>query len=122
MMFQLDQFQVMDIAKQKFDDRQYISTLVVSAVAALAIILFFAFVVRPYFRWLSYDPEKKEEQAIIEEYRPDLEVETMQNVQVQEDVPFEKMSSKEQVLFMARNEPKRTTEALRILMNPNSNA
>ena len=52
------------ITKKKKDDREYLSTLVVSGVVALGIILFFAMVVRPYFRWLSYDPEKKEEQRL----------------------------------------------------------
>lgn len=118
MMFQLDPFQVMDIKKQRKEDRAYLSTLAVSAVVALALILFFAFIVRPYFRWLSYDPEKKKEQSIIEEYKPDLEIAQMQNVKIQEDVPFEKMTPKEQVFYLARNEPKRTTEAIRMMLSP----
>ena len=117
-MFQLDPYQALEIKKQKKEDRQYLSTLAISAVVALAIIFFFAFIVRPYFRWLSYDPERKEEQSIVEEYKPDLELGTMQNVQIQEDVPFEKLSPKEQVLYLAKNEPKRTTEAIRIMLSP----
>ena len=42
----------------------------------------------------------------------------MSNVQVKEDVPFEKLSPQEQILFLAKNEPARTTEAIRILLNP----
>ena len=118
LMFQLDPYQALEIKKQKKEDRQYLSTLAISAVVALAIIFFFAFIVRPYFRWLSYDPERKEEQSIVEEYKPDLELGTMQNVQIQEDVPFEKLSPKEQVLYLAKNEPKRTTEAIRIMLSP----
>ena len=118
MMFQLDPFQMMEITKKKKEDREYLSTLAVSAVAALAIMLFFALIVRPYFRWLSYDPEKKEVQSFVEEYKPDLELGSMQSVQIQEDVPFDKLSPKEQVLYLARNEPKRTTEAIRIMLSP----
>lgn len=118
MMFQLDPYQALEIKKQKKEDREYLSTLVISSVIALAIMFFFAFIVRPYFRWLSYDPERKEEQSIVEEYKPDLELGSMQNVQIQEDVPFEKLSPKEQVLYLAKHEPKRTTEAIRIMISP----
>lgn len=121
MMFQLDPFQMIEIATKKREDRAYLSTLLISAIVALALVMFFSFVVRPYFRWLSFDPEKKEQEKIIEEYKPDLEVGTMQSVQIQEEVPFDKLTPKEQVLFLARNEPKRTTEALRVLMNPGQN-
>lgn len=118
MMFQLDPFQMMEITKKKKEDREYLSTLAISAVIALAIMLFFALIVRPYFRWLSYDPERKEEQSMVEEYKPDLELGSMQSVQIQEDVPFDKLSPKEQVMFLARNEPQRTTEAIRIMLSP----
>ncbi len=122
MMFQLDPSQLMAIKEQKKEDRAYLSTLAISAVIALAIAFFFGFVVRPYFRWLVYDPEKKEQMAVVEEYRPELETATMQRVKVQEEVPFEKMSPKDQVMYLARNEPKRTTEAIRILLSPTSGA
>ena len=118
LMFQLDPYQAMEIKNQKKEDREYLSTLTVSAIVALAIIFFFTFIVRPYFRWLAYDSERKEEQNIVEEYKPDLELGSMQNVQIQEEVPFEKLSPKEQVMYLARNEPKRTTEAIRILISP----
>ena len=118
MMFQLDPFQLVDAKRQRKEDRVYMSTLMTSAVIALALILFFAFVVRPYFRWLSYDPERKEDEAIIEEYKPEIEVSQRQAVQVQEELPFDQMTTKEQVLFIAKNEPKRTTEAIKILIEP----
>jgi flagellar M-ring protein FliF len=74
--------------------------------------------VRPYFRWLSYDPERKRAETIVEEFKPDLELGAAQNIQVREDVPFDKLSTQEQVLYIAKHEPKRTTEALRMLLNP----
>jgi len=122
MLFQLDPFQVQVISEKKKENREYITTLVVSGAVALALVLFFAFIVRPYFRWLAYDPQRKKEEKLIDEFKPDLELNTIQNIQVKEDVPFEKLSPQEQILFLARHEPKRTTEAIRILLNPHQAA
>lgn len=118
MMFQLDPVQMDALKEEKKETREYISTLAMSSAVALALTLFFAFIVRPYFRWLSYDPNRKYEQQMVEDYKPDLEIGALQNVQIKEDVPFEKLSPQEQVLYLAKNEPKRTTEALRLLLNP----
>lgn len=118
MLFQLDPYQVQAIKEKKKENRDYISTLVISGIMALALVFFFAFIVRPYFRWLSYDPERKKAEAIVEEFKPDLEMGNIQNVQVKEDVPFEKLSPTEQVMYLAKHEPQRTTEAIRILLNP----
>lgn len=121
-MFQLDPMQQQSIKEEKKETREYITTLTVSGAIALALVLFFAFIVRPYFRWLAYDPMRKQEQQMVEEFKPDLELGALQNVQVKEDVPFEKLSPQEQVLFLAKNEPKRTTEAIRLLLNPHHTA
>lgn len=118
MMFQLDPMQVETIKEEKKETREYITTLAVASSIALGLVLFFAFLVRPYMRWLSYDPSRKHEQQVVEDFKPDLELGTLQNVQVKEDVPFEKLSPQEQVLYLAKNEPKRTTEAIRLLLNP----
>lgn len=118
MMFQLDPIQVETMKEEKKETREYISTLTISAATALALVLFFAFVVRPYFRWLAFDPVKKQEQQLIEEFKPDIDVGSVQNVQVKDDIPFEKLSPQEQVLYLARHEPKRTTEAIRLMLNP----
>lgn len=117
-LFELAPMQVEALKEKKKENRKYISTLVVSSVIAVALVFFFAFIVRPYFRWLSYDPERKKKEATVEEFKPDLEMGGMSNVQVKEDVPFEKLSPQEQILFLAKNEPSRTTEAIRILLNP----
>ncbi len=118
MLFQLDHYQVQAITEQKKENREYISTLAMSAIVALSLVFFFAFVVRPYFRWLSYDPERRRSEAIVEEFKPDLELGNIQHVQVKEDVPFDKLTPREQVLYLAKHEPARTTEAIRILLNP----
>ena len=73
---------------------------------------------RPYFRWLTYDNERKHEAALIEEYKPDLEQSMVQSLQVKEDVPFEKMTQQEQILYIAKNDPKRTVEAIRMILSP----
>jgi flagellar M-ring protein FliF len=121
-MFQLDPIQLQNIKEEKKETREYLTTLAVSAAIALALVLFFAFIVRPYFRWLAYDPMRKQEQQMVEEFKPDLELGALQNVQIKEDIPFEKLSPQEQVLFLAKNEPKRTTEAIRLLLNPHHTA
>lgn len=120
--FELAPYQIEAIKDSKEENRNYIATLAVSATIALGLVLLFAFVVRPYFRWLSYDPERKARESQIDEYKPDLEMGSIQSVQVKEDVPFEKLSPQEQILFLAKNEPERTTEAIRLLLNPHHNA
>jgi flagellar M-ring protein FliF len=84
--------------------------------------MFFMFIVRPYFRWLSYDPERRADQTLAEEYRTDLETNSSNNIQVKEDVPFEKLTPREQIMYLAKHEPKRTTEAIRMMLNPHQNA
>ena len=108
MMFQLNPMQVEAIKSEKKETDQYVSTLALSSAAALALVLFFAFIVRPYFRWLSYNPQRKQDQQVIEDFRPDLDIGALQNVHVKEDVPFDKLTPQEQVLYLAKNEPKRT--------------
>jgi flagellar M-ring protein FliF len=122
MMFQMDPVQAMAINDTKKETREYISTIAVSAAAGLGLIMFFMFIVRPYFRWLSYDPERRADQTLTEEYRTDLEMSTSNNIQVKEDVPFEKLTPREQIMYLAKHEPKRTTEAIRMMLNPHQNA
>jgi flagellar M-ring protein FliF len=118
MMFQMDHAQRQVISMETQERREYFSTVAVSSAVAVALILFFAFIVRPYFRWLTYDNERKHEAALIEEYKPDLEQSMVQSLQVKEDVPFEKMTQQEQILYIAKNDPKRTVEAIRMILSP----
>ena len=118
MLFQLDPIKLETIKEEKKEARDYISTLTISGAIALGLILFFGLIVRPYFRWLSYDPRRKLEKEMVEDFKPDLELGALQNVQIKEDVPFDKLSPQEQVVYLAKNEPKRTTEAIRLLLNP----
>ena len=118
MLFQLDPIKLETIKEEKKEAREYISTLTISGAIALGLILFFGLIVRPYFRWLSYDPRRKLEKEMVQDFKPDLELGALQNVQIKEDVPFDKLSPQEQVVYLAKNEPKRTTEAIRLLLNP----
>lgn len=122
MMFQMDPSQAMAINEVKKENREYISTLALSSAVGISVVLFFMFIVRPYFRWLSYDPERRAEQTLAEEYRADLDMNAGNSIQVKEDVPFEKLTPREQIMYLAKHEPKRTTEAIRMLLNPNQNA
>ena len=122
MMFQMDSTQAQAINEVKKENREYISTLALSGAVAFALVMFFMFIVRPYFRWLSYAPERRAEQTLAEEYRPELDMGSGNSIQVKEDVPFEKLSPREQIMYLAKNEPKRTTEALRMLLNPHQSA
>lgn len=117
-MFELAPEQVEELNEKKEEDRKYITTIAISAASSLALILFFTFIIRPYFRWLSYDPEKKRRQTVIEEYTPDLEMGGIKNIQVKEDIPFEKMTPQEQIRYLAKHDPARTTEGIRMLLNP----
>ena len=119
MMFQLDNTQRQVISMETQERREYFSTIAISIAAALSLVLFFAFIVRPYFRWLTYDNERKHQAALIEEYKPDLEQSMVQSLHVKEEVPFEKMTQQEQILYIAKNDPKRTVEAIRLILSPN---
>lgn len=118
MLFQIDHEQLEEIKVIKKEEREYTTTIAMAFAIALSTALFFMFIVRPYIRWLSYDPQKKHDEKFIEEFNADLEVGQHQNIQIQEDVPFEKLSPTEQVHYLAKHEPKRTTEAIRMMMNP----
>lgn len=122
MMFQIDPVQAMAISDTKKENREYISAVATSAAAGLGIIMFFMFVVRPYFRWLSYDPERRASESLAEEYKTDLDSSASNNIQVKEDVPFEKLTPREQIMYLAKHEPKRTTEAIRMMLNPHQSA
>ena len=122
MMFQLDNAQRQVISMETQEKREYFSTIATSMAVAVSLILFFAFIVRPYFRWLTYDNERKHQATVIEEYRPDLEQSMVQSLHVKEEVTFDKMTPQEQIMYVAKNDPKRTVEAIRMILTPNQGA
>ena len=62
--------------------------------------------------------KRKEDKRLLEEYTPDLEMGGIKNIQVKEDIPFEKMSPQEQIRYLAKHDPARTTEGIGMLLNP----
>ena len=109
--------------KESITARQFslIQTIVV-AVVGIGVMFFIYFgLVRPYFRWLTFDPEKRsKEQLGLVEYEFEKTGASAKRVQLQEDIPFDKLSPKEQILYLAKNDPKKTTEAIRQLLSPHS--
>lgn len=96
-----------------------IQTGIVSTVALAGILFFYFAVVKPYFKWLTFDPNKRsQEQFGVVEYELERSGEAAKRVQVQEEVPFEKLSPKEQILYLAKHDPKKTTEAIRQFLSP----
>ena len=118
MMFQIDPGQAQQIVEAKKESRDYLTTIALSSACAISLALFFMFIVRPYFRWLSHDPDRKLEQTFTQEFNPELEISSASHVQVKVDTPFDQLSPQEQIMYLAKNEPKRTTEAIRMLLNP----
>jgi len=89
---------------------------------AISLIVFFIFIAKPYLRWLTHDPMKlKPADAEIDEFTPDFDQTGLKKIEVQEEVPFEKLAKRDQIVFLAKHEPMKTTEALRTLMSPGAN-
>lgn len=96
-----------------------VQTGIMSTVALAGILFLYFAVVKPYFRWLTFDPNKRsEEQFGVVEYELERSGEAAKRVQVQEEVPFEKLSPKEQIMYLAKHDPKKTTEAIRQFLSP----
>ncbi len=76
-------------------------------------------ILKPYFKWLMFDPDKKaKEEQVQVDYELERSSSTAKRVQVQEEVPFEKLTPKEQIFYLARHDPKKTTEAIRQFLSP----
>ncbi len=121
MMFQVDPAYVADVKEEAKTHRDYLYNMVIAGVIALSIILFFAFVVRPYMRWLSYDPERKLKSKKIEEfeYHFDSKGENISNIytHVEKEKPTKNSALQEEIMYIAKTDPERTVEAMRVLFN-----
>jgi flagellar M-ring protein FliF len=120
--FELDEFQVAEQASLTARRTSLLQTGIFASIAIAGMIFLYFAVVRPYFRWLTFDPDKRsKEQFAVVDYELERSGSNAKRVQVQEEVPFEKLSPKEQIMFLAKNDPKKTTEAIRQLLSPNQN-
>jgi flagellar M-ring protein FliF len=120
--FELDEFAQAEQATLTARRSSLIQTGIIALVAVSSLIFLFFAVIKPYFKWLTFDPEKRsKEQFAIVDYELERSGGTAKRVQVKEDVPFEKLTPKEQIMYLAKNDPKKTTEALRALLSPQQN-
>lgn len=117
--FELDEFDVAEKAALDARKTSLIKTSIIALVAIAALIFLFFAVVRPYFRWLTFNPDKaSREQYAVVDYELERSGQQARRVQVQEEVPFEKLSPREQIMYLARHDPEKTTEAIRHLLSP----
>ena len=117
--FEPDEFALADAQEKEDKQHSLIQTAILAGVGILALIFAYFAILKPYFRWLVFDPNKRTKEHLgLVEYEFERNNASSKRIQVQEEVPFEKMSPKDQILHLAKSDPKRTTEALRHLLNP----
>jgi flagellar M-ring protein FliF len=118
--FELDEMAVAEKESLTARRTSLLQTGIIALVAITGMIFLFFAVIKPYFRWLTFDPEKRsKDQFAVVDYELERSGSAAKRVQVHEEVPFEKLSTKEQIMYLARHDPKKTTEALRQLLSPN---
>lgn len=118
--FEMDQYEMAERANLIQQRTSLIKTGIFAVVAIVGMVFLYIALLRPYFRWLTFDPEKRgEEEFSLVDYELERSGSTAKRVQVQEEVPFEKLSRKEQILYLAKHDPEKTAEALRQLLSPN---
>ncbi len=119
MRFLEDNFAVEERKAAIMQEKKIWRDMTMIAAVALSLIFFFVFVAKPYLKWLSYDPKKLlPVDAEVEEFSPDFDKAGLKKIEIQEEVPFEKLSPRDQIMYLAKHEPVKTTEALRMMMSP----
>jgi len=117
--FELDEFAIAEQASLSQRKTSLIQTGIIATVSIAAMIFLYFALLKPYFKWLTFDPEKRSaDQFAVVDYELERTGSAAKRVHVAEEIPFEKLSSKEQILYLAKNDPKKTTEALRQLLSP----
>jgi flagellar M-ring protein FliF len=118
--FEMDQYEMAEQATMMQQQTSLIKTGIFAAVAIIGMVFLYIALLKPYFRWLTFDPEKRgEEEFSLVDYELERSGSTAKRVQVQEEVPFDKLSPKEQVMYLAKHDPEKTAEALRQFLSPN---
>jgi flagellar M-ring protein FliF len=117
--FEMDQFEMAEQATMMQQRTSIIKTGIFALVAIVGMVFLYIALLRPYFRWLTFDPEKRgEDEFSLVDYELERSGSTAKRVQVQEEVPFDKLAPKEQVLYLAKHDPEKTAEALRQFLSP----
>jgi flagellar M-ring protein FliF len=121
--FEMDEVAQAEQASLTAHRTSLIQTGMIAFVSIAALIFLFFAVIKPYFKWLTFDPEKRSQEHFgVVEYELERSGTAAKRVQIKEEVPFEKLPTKEQIMYLAKHDPKKTTEALRQLLSPhNSN-
>ncbi len=118
--FEMDQYEMAERANLIAQRTSLVKAGIFAVVAIVGMVFLYIALLKPYFRWLTFDPEKRgEEEFSLVDYELERSGSTAKRVQVQEEVPFEKLSEKEQILYLAKHDPEKTAEALRQLLSPN---
>jgi flagellar M-ring protein FliF len=118
--FELDEFALAEQASLTQRKTSLIQTGIIATVSIAAMIFLYFALLKPYFKWLTFDPEKRSaEEFAVMDYELERTGSSAKRVQIQEEVPFEKLSSKDQIMYLAKNDPKKTAEALKQLLSPN---
>ncbi len=117
--FEPDEYEIEQKDMKSHRQNNLLQTIVFTLGGISVLVFLYFSVVRPYFRWLTFDPEKRSRENLgIVEYEFEKSAVNSKRVQLQEDIPFEKLTPKEQIMYLAKNDPKKTTEAIRQLLNP----
>jgi flagellar M-ring protein FliF len=118
--FELDAFALAEQQSLTQRKTSLIQTGIIASVSIAAMFFLYFALLKPYFRWLTFDPDKRSAEGFaVVDYELERTGSASKRVQVAEEVPFEKLSPKEQILYLAKHDPKKTTEALRQLLSPN---
>lgn len=117
--FEMDHYEMAEQASIAQQRTSLIKTGIFAVVAVMGMVFLYFALLRPYFRWLTFDPEKRDDQDFaLVDYELERSGSSAKRVQVQEEVPFDKLSPKEQVLYLAKHDPEKTAEALRQFLSP----
>ena len=120
--FAMDRFEEDEKATLTARQAKLIQTAIIGLISILGMIFLYILFVKPYFKWLMHDPEKRsKEEFEVSDYEIERIGPTARRVQQEEEIPFDKMSPKEQIFYLARHDPKKTTEAIRQLLSPSNN-
>jgi flagellar M-ring protein FliF len=119
--FELDEVGAQEKQQETANTVALVQTILITLVAIAAMVFVYLAFVRPYFRWLTHDPEKRsKDQFAFMEYDLERSGVGAKRMKLQEEIPFDKLPPKEQILYLAKHDPKKTTEAIRQFINPNS--
>jgi len=119
--FEKDEMALMEVKAEQARKDSLLKTIIINASIILGLILAYFALFRPYFKWLTFDPTKRNQELFARSMNYNLERseggQKVKKLQVKEEVPFEQLSHKEQIMFLAKSDPVKTSEALRQVLS-----